>query len=515
MAKYNLINFRLILVLTACFILNGNVLFGQSSNKDKRPNIILILSDDVGFEEFGIYDVKKGVATNTPNIDKLGAEGVTFKTAYAQSICGPSRAMIYSGNYASNNGAYDNKINFRPNQKKGKKDLDEFPNFIKVLHDAGYKTAVAGKWHNPIGGTLGVHNDLLGVDQYIVYNSQPDAIEKITGKKLRPDKNWEIAAISKEPILSRYWKPAYIQDGKLLETTMDDYGPDILTNYICDFIKDNAKSEQPFLAFYPMVLAHSSHCVTPIGVDQGKEPSNEHFRSGAEPGETIFKNQINYLDQLVGKIIKTVENQGIADNTIIIFASDNGTTASAKSRGVEYGVHVPFMVAGAGIKQRGMTDELMDFTDVLPTLGAFAQTNIPSKYNVDGTNIKDFLTGDSNSTKEVIYAQPGLASLVRSKDYLLEAVCPLYGYPEGRFYKTNGSFDGREYQNITHSSEYTERRKLFESYLEIYQSKLPTSFDDPIWEDELKKGFKHFNSKQQRKNHLSLPRKYKFYDEKF
>jgi len=296
---------------------------------------------------------------------------------------------------------------------------------------------------------------------------------------------------------------------------MNDYGPDILTDYICNFIKDNAKSEQPFLAFYPMVLAHSSHCVTPIGVAQGKTSSNEHFRSGSEPGKTIFKNQINYLDQLVGKIINTVEEQGIADNTIIVFTSDNGTTASAKSRGVEYGVHVPFMVAGAGIKKRGMTDELIDFTDVLPTLTAFAQTDIPSKYNVDGINLKDFLTGKSNVTKEVIYAQPGLASLVRTKDYLLEAVCPLYGFPNGRFYKTNGSFDGRGYENITHNDTYTDQREYFSEYLKIFSSKLPASFNDPLWKKELKKGFNHFTSKQQKKNHLALPKLYQFYDPTF
>ena len=264
-----------------------------------------------------------------------------------------------------------------------------------------------------------------------------------------------------------------------------------------------------------MVLAHSSHCVTPIGVAQGKTPSNEHFRSGSEQGKTIFKNQINYLDQLVGKIIKTVEDQGIAENTIIIFASDNGTTASAKGRGVEYGVHVPFVVAGAGIKQRGMTDELMDFTDVLPTLAAFAQTKIPSKYNVDGTNIKDFLTGKTENTKDVIYAQPGLASLVRTKDYLLEAVCPLYGFPNGRFYKTNNSFDGRGYENITHDENYKKQRAGFQKLLEIIGSKLPASFENPLWQKELKRGYKHFMAPQQKKNHLSLPRNYQFYDPTF
>ena len=111
----------------------------------------------------------------------------------------------------------------------------------------------------------------MGVDQYVVYNSFPAAIKKLTGESVTPDENWEIAAISKQPILSRYWKPHLVKDGKLMKTTMKDYGPDLLTNYIKDFIKDNAKSDQPFLAFYPMVLAHSSHCITPIESGSGSK----------------------------------------------------------------------------------------------------------------------------------------------------------------------------------------------------------------------------------------------------
>ena len=487
----------------------------RSKKKDKRPNIVIILSDDIGFEEFGAYKVIKG-PTNTPNVDKLGKEGVTFKTAYAQSICGPSRAMFYSGNYAANNGAYDNKIEYRPEDKGRSKDLEKFPNFVRVLHDAGYKTAVAGKWHNPIGGMLGVNNDILGVDKYVVYNSNQNSIKKITGKTLTPDENWENEAISGKPILSRYWKPAYIQDGKLLETTMKDYGPDLLKNYICDFIKDNAKSEQPFLAFYPMVLAHTSHCVTPIEVANGEKPSNTNYKHRTEKGRSIFKNQIHYADKLVGDILKTIKDQGLSDNTIIIFASDNGTTSVSKSKGVEFGVHIPFIVAGSGIKKRGMTDELIDFTDVLPTLADFAEAKIPARYNVDGVSAKDFLTGKSNKTKEVIYAQPGITSLVRTKDYLLEAVCPLYGYPNGRFYKTNGSFDGRGYENITHNDSYKKSRNQFQIYLNTTQSKLPTSFEDPIWKDKsLKRGYNHFTNKKRMKTHLALPLDYQFYDPSF
>lgn len=500
-----------IICLLACTLIIAPL---SAKEKNKRPNIVVILSDDVGFEEHGIYDVRKGESSKTPNIDKLGNEGVCFKTAWAQAICGPSRAMFYSGNYAANNGAYDNKICWRPGNEK--RNLDRFPNFMKVLHDAGYKTAVAGKWHNPIGGQLGVHNDLLGVDEYIVWNSMPDKIKSLTGQTVTPDENWEIAAISKQPILSRFWKPMYVKNGELMETTMNDYGPDILAKFICDFIDENADSAEPFLAFYPMVLAHSSHCVTPFDVDNGAKPSNEHFKSGTQPGRSYFENQIRYADKLVGDIVETINKAGIADNTIIIYASDNGTTSSAKGKGVEYGVHVPFVVAGAGIKQRGMTDELLDFTDVLPTLADFAQAKVASKYNVDGRSAKDFLTGKSDATKPVIFAQPGVSSLVRTKEFMLEAVSPLYGFPNGRFYKTNGSYDGRGYENITHNEEYKKEREQFEAYLVKMSSKLPHSFDNELWKTkDLKRGYNFFNNDMRKKAHLSLPKAYQFYDPSF
>ena len=150
---------------------------------------------------------------------------------------------------------------------------------------------------------------VVGGGTYVVDDSCAAAVKTLPGGLVTPDENWDLAAISKQPILSRYWKPHLVKDGKLMETTMKDYGPDLLTNYIKDFIKDNAKSDQPFLAFYPMVLAHSSHCITPIEVAQGQKASNAHFRHGSPEGRAIFENQIRYMDKLVGDIVKTVEEK--------------------------------------------------------------------------------------------------------------------------------------------------------------------------------------------------------------
>jgi hypothetical protein len=164
-----------------------------------------------------------------------------------------------------------------------------------------------------------------------------------------------------------------------------------------------------------------------------------------------------------------------------------------------------------------LTEELADFTDILPTLVAFAGTSVPEKYHVDGTDLKPFLTGKSDATKDVIFSFPAVATLVRTKEYLLEAMAPIYGKPRGRFYKTNGSHDGRGYENITHDPAYAEVRARFDRYLEAHPNPLPDTWDDPAWarDSSMKKAKEFWSDPQREEKHLALPREYPFYDPSF
>ncbi len=503
------------IVIVFLLVLAALPQFGHA--RTDQPNIVVILSDDAGFEEFGIYDVKKGVPSNTPNIDRLGTEGVVFKNAWAQAICGPSRSMFLTGNYAVHNGAFDNKLYYMPDGVNQRRDSDRLPHFTRLLKDAGYTVAISGKWHNPAGYDVLQHHEQLGVDTYNVWNASPKPFEDIIGRELIPDETWEIAAISGEPKISRYWKPGIIRNGEVVQTTMNDYGPDLFSGFIIDFIEQQSQSGKPFLAYYTMVLPHGAHTPTPDLVAEGIPASNANVPKGTPEGKRNFLAQINYADKLVGKIVAKIDALGIADNTIIIYASDNGTTSSSKGRGVEYGVHVPLIAHGAGIKKRGMTDELADFTDILPTLVAFAGTTVPEKYHVDGTNLAPFLTGQSNHTKDVIYSFPAVATLVRTRNFLLEAVAPIYGKPRGRFYKTNGSHDGRGYENITHDPAYAGERARFDAYLANHRNPLPVSWDDPAWgrDASMERAKKYWQDKKRQEKHLALPREYQFYDPHF
>ena len=337
--------------------------------------------------------------------------------------------------------------------------------------------------------------------------------EKLIGKKLIPDETWERSAIAGEPIISRYWKPVFIKDGEVMETGMNDYGPDILASFICDEIKKERPDDQPFFLMYTMNLAHSAHCVTPYEVATGASPDNTHIRKGTPEGAEIFKSQVRYMDALVGRIIDTVEDQGLSDDTIIIYTSDNGTTSSAKGKGVEYGVHVPFVLSGPQISIAGPTDELMDFTDILPTFAEWAGVDL-SDVKYDGISLAPFLKGNTSVTKPVIYSFPGPARLIRTKTHLLEAVSPLYDQARGKLYKTNGSFDGKGYENLALSDDYPKLQSEFEHLKALIPSVLPESFSDIIWErEEMKKAKAYFDDTKRKIQTLSLPKDYMFYDD--
>ena len=110
-----------------------------------------------------------------------------------------------------------------------------------------------------------------------------------------------------------------------------------------------------------------------------------------------------------------------------------------------------------------------------------------------------------------------MATLVRTKNYLLEAVAPIYGKPRGRFYKTNGSHDGRGYEDITHDPAYAGERARFDTYLASHRNPLPVTWDDPAWgrDASMERARKYWQDKKREEKHLSLPREYQFYDPHF
>lgn len=428
---------------------------------NRRPNIVLIMADDVSPDYYSCYG---STVTNTPNIDAIADAGVMFRTCWASALCSPARACITTGRYAHRTGFYSNGLS-RP-QTDGSNDLlRHHHSFAWFLKQAGYATAIAGKWHLGSGAPYG---KVGGFDEYCLWEGLRE-IEHLPGS---PTFTGQFEDDTKQTT-SRYWHPAVVQNDKLLDTKENDFGPDIYTDFICDFMERNR--DKPFLAYYPMAAPHGSrkgHTTTPL---RGKP--GDMSKASAKEEEQKFAALNEYIDVLVGRIHNKVKDLGLADNTIIMFCSDNGTAVTAKSRGVERGCRVPFVVAGAGIKRRGVTDEITDFADFLPTLAELAGVKIPADYEVDGTSLTGFLRGETDRHRDWILSYIGGTRLVRTKRHLLEAVNPILDMPEGRLYDCGNNRDGKGYRLIIDRDSIPKVQRMVDDIL----AKHPSLQEDESW----------------------------------
>ncbi|MEC3905714.1 sulfatase-like hydrolase/transferase [Tamlana sp. 2201CG12-4] len=259
-------------------------LFANSQkNSEDRPNIIIIMTDDMGKETVGAHG---GLDYKTPNLDRLASEGMKFENCFAQPLCTPSRVKIMTGKY-----------NFRNYEKFGLLPKTEVT-FGNVLQEAGYNTCIVGKWQ--LGGK---HQDILnfGWDEYCLNNGVKPQNPK--DKPYRKGKE-------------RYWENKNVVANGEYYKTSERYGPDMMNEYARNFI--SKKRKKPFFLYYPMMLPHNPWAPTPF--------SNDGDKSGEKVSEVrYFKDNIEYIDHLVGNIIKTLEKTGQRDNTIIMFTGDNGT----------------------------------------------------------------------------------------------------------------------------------------------------------------------------------------------
>ena len=468
--------------------------FNLSAQKTNQPNIVLIMLDDVSPEMYGCYGLPEAV--KTPNVDKLASEGVLFKTCYASAMCGPSRVEIMTGEYGSSTGATHNGMWLGNSKREVYKDHQAFG---KLLKEAGYATAIAGKWH---AGNSMPYSDEVGFEEYCLW----EGLKEI--KKL-PNAPEFKGLLEDEKTTSRYWHPGIVQNHKLLDTKPTDFGPDIFAGFIMDFMERKTKEGKPFLAYWPSVAPHGTRTGQPTNPLRGEVGSLGGV-SGKE-NELRFKSLNEYIDVLVGKVIQKIHDLGIADNTIIIFTSDNGTAVTAKTRGVERGSHVINIISGAGIKKRGATDELTDFVDIAPTLVAYAGAKLPEGKKFDGISLKPFLTGQTNTTKDWIYGYISTSQIVRTKNYMLEVVNPFLGMPNGRFYYTGNHRYGKGYEFVNDDPKHTKEREKFTAFLKNFPA---ITKEHPFWKTKPGKRFyKSYTTPKAVKKHLYNHRDYKYYDE--
>jgi len=345
---------------------------------DDKPNIILILADDLGYECLGCYG---GESYQTPVLDGLAKEGMRFDHGYALPLCTPTRLQLMTGKY-----------NFRNWQAFGVMDPSE-QTFGHLMTEAGYKTCISGKWQ--------MHS----------YNP-PDYEPEWRGKgQLAKDSGFDEYCLwhtlHTEDKGSRYADPVIEQNGKYLEDTEGKYGPDIYTEYICDYMERH--KDDPFFVYYPMALTHGPFEPTP---DSEIWSENRH-----DSGVKYFKDMVEYMDVVIGRIVDKVDELGLRENTLILFIGDNGSPRQVTSiiNGREFvggkglptdaGTRVPFIASWPGtIAPGSVSDDLIDCSDFLPTMMEMAGVSLPQDYVCDGVSFLPQLKGEAGNPRDWIFA---------------------------------------------------------------------------------------------------------------
>ncbi len=353
------------LIAVALVLLTALSIHG--AKKSKPYNIILIMADDSAADNYGCYG---STYFKTPVLDELARTGAKFNHCYSEPVCTPSRVKIMTGR-----DGIRNYVQF------GSLDRDEIT-FANMMKKAGYATAIAGKWqlHNGERGTLAPAS---GFDTYCLWNYPG------TGS-------------------SRYWKPSIMQNGKLLQTKSTDYGPDIFSKFLINFIECN--KDKPFFAYYPMVLVHSPFPKTP-----DNKPKDGKTSQGKGQALPNFRDMTLYADKIVGRIVSALERNNLRKKTVLIYTTDNGTHRSLtypfrtetrngeKAYATDGGSHAPLIINCPGTIPKGIvTDDLVDFSDFLPTIADITGTPLPS-VKLDGRSFWPQCLGKKGNPRKWIF----------------------------------------------------------------------------------------------------------------
>ena len=352
------------------------LLFGKMGQA--KPNVLLIMADDIGIECFGSYG---GTSYETPHIDKLAEEGIRFTHAYSQPLCTPTRVQIMTGKYNHRNWTYFGILD--PKEKT----------FGHLMKEAGYRTCISGKWQ------------LQSYDPPEFPNS-----ERRRGKGMKVtsagfDEHCLFHSWHTEDKGSRYSGPTYFKNGKLITEDKGKYGPDISVDFILDFMKRN--KGHPAFVYYPMALPHWPMVPTPDS-EEWADPSRR-----LEEDIRYFADMVKYMDKLVGRLVAGLQELALRENTLILFYSDNGThrkivssMGDEKIRGgkattAQSGVRVPLIASWPSqIKAGGTASRLVDASDFVPTLGELAGIEMPKSFRSDGVSFASTLFGKSGPKRE-------------------------------------------------------------------------------------------------------------------
>ena len=405
----------ILILCISCFLVACEM---KEELKDHKPNIILILADDLGYGELGCYGQQ---IIETPHIDRLAESGIRFTQHYSGApVCAPARCVLLTGKHsghayirgndewAERGEVWNYRAMIADSTLEGQRALPaNTQTLAKIMQSAGYKTGMIGKWGLGAPQTESIPNK-MGFDYFLGYNCQRQAHtyyplhlyenEKrlyLNNDTVAPNTKLEIAA---DPF----------QNNSYAKFQLTDYAPDVMFEGMMNFIDKN--KGEPFFFYWASPIPHVplqapqrwvDYYVDKLGIEEPYLGEKGYFPNRYP--NASYAAMISYLDENVGKLIKKLKEENIYENTLIIFTSDNGPTYAGgvdahyfnsaapfnndygwtKGFVNEGGIRVPLIASWPEkIKIGAESDHISSFIDLLPTFCEIADVEIPEE--VDG-----------------------------------------------------------------------------------------------------------------------------------
>ena len=371
-------------VFVIAVLLMATRVFAAPDNS-KKPNIVLVLMDNFGYGEVGVYGGGVMRGAPTPNIDSIAHEGFQLTNYNVEAECTPSRSALMTGRYGI-------RTRQRANAEaegvwygitKGEITLAE------MLTDEGYTTGIFGKWH--LGDTEGRYPTDQGFDEWIGLPKSSDRAFWPDSASFDPESGMEFTHVMSS---KRGEVPVELDVFNREKRTLLDGE---ITDQAIEFIKRKAKGDKPFFAYLPYTQTH--------------EPVDAHPDFEGSTGNGEFADVLAQTDAYIGRLLTTIDELGLKDDTIFIFTSDNGREGVPRSFGFtgpwrsgmfspyEGSLRVPFLIRWPGkIPEKQVSNDLFHQIDIFPTIASILGVGLPEDRIIDGVDQSDFLMGKADKS---------------------------------------------------------------------------------------------------------------------
>jgi arylsulfatase A len=409
----------------------------------RAPNIVLIMADDFGYEA---VTANGGESYQTPNLDRLAAGGMRFEHCYVQPLCTPTRVELMTGIYNVRN-----YINFGTLDPKA-------TTFAHLLKRAGYTTGICGKWQLGQGKDLPQH---FGFDDALLWQHTR-----------RPP---------------RFANPGLEHNGKPLDYNNGEYGPTLINDFALKFVTQH--KDKPFFLYYPMILTHDPFQPTPDSPEWDPKTKSEQVQRNVKH----FADMTAYMDKMIGRLVKRIDELGLRENTLIIFLGDNGTGVQVtsqfkgkpyqggKASGNASGNHVPLIASWPGRIPAGKVNtDLVGSVDFLPTICEVAGAKVPGASEIDGQSFLPQLLGQKGTPREWLYTWYVRDGGPKATyEYAMTARHKLYR--DGKFFDlTADRFETKPQQVSALTGAVAAEAKKLQSVLDRYKNARPAHLMVPV-----------------------------------